>query len=456
MNRFTGLLLATIMLTSLSFGDAFGRGFGGFRGGGIGGGERFGGGFGGGERFGGGFGGGVRSGGGFAGDRFGGGFGGERFGGERRSSDSGQVTRGDRFGGDAGGRFSNGGFRDNGGMPRRQNHQSDSGQRSSGDRWSNRGGSDGMGNGNVYGMAQSELNKFLGMPTDAGLSSMTSTRVRAGRVEGQRGDVDATRVTAGRVEGSRGDVDATRVTAGRVEGPRGNSAAFVSGTHIGYVSPSVRNAQAIAVRNAYYGPNLFTRGWYRNHPNAWAAAGVAAAAWTAATWSGVSNWLDCDSQPQDYDYGSTVIYQGNTVYVEGQPAGTPDQYYSGASSLADSGATQPSDQSKWMALGVFALVQGTQTDPTMIFQLAVNHQGIIKGNFINTMTNSSLPVHGAVDKKTQRVAWTVGDNKTTVFDTGLYNLTKDQAPALVHFGKNRTQEWLLVRLKNQNQQQNDS
>lgn len=423
MNRLTGLLFATIMVISLSFGDAFARGFGGFRGAG------FGGGFGGGERFGGGFG----------GDRFGGGFGGQRFGGEDRSFNSGQFTRGDRFGGDAGGRFSDGGFRDDGGMSRRQNYQSESGQRFSGDRSSNRGGAEGARNGNVYGMAQSELNKFLGMPTDAGLSSMTSTRVRTGRVEGRGGDVDA-----------------TRVTAGRVEGPRGGSAAFVSGTHVGYVSPGVRNAQAVAVRNAFFAPNLFTRGWYRDHPSAWAAAGVAAAAWTAATWSGVSDWLDCDPEPQDYDYGSTVIYQGNTVYVEGRPAGTPDQYYSEAGSLADSGAAQPSDESKWMTLGVFALVQGTQTDPTMIFQLAVNHRGIIKGNFFNTMTNSSLPVHGAVDKKTQRVAWTVGDNKSTIFDTGLYNLTKDQAPALVHFGKNRTQEWLLVRLKNRNQQQNDS
>ncbi len=297
-------------------------------------------------------------------------------------------------------------------------------------------------------MAQSELNKFLGMPTDAGLSSMTSTRARAG--------FEGTGVKAGRVEGQRGDVDATRVTAGRVEGPRGGSAAFMSGTHVGYVAPSVRNAQGWAVRNAYYGHNLFTPAWYRRHPNAWAAAGVAAAAWTAATWSGVSDWLGCDSTPEDYDYGSTVIYQGDTVYVEGQPVGSSDQYYNEASSLADTGTAQPSDRSKWMALGVFAMVQGTQTDPTMIFQLAFNRQGIIKGTYFNKMTGSTLPVHGAVDKKTQRVAWTVGDNKSTVFDTGLYNLTKDQAPALVHFGKDRTQEWLLVRLKDKDKQQNDS
>ena len=83
----------------------------------------------------------------------------------------------------------------------------------------------------------------------------------------------------------------------------------------------------------------------------------------------------------------------------------------------------------------------------MIFQLAVNHQGIVRGNFYNTVTDTTLPVHGAVDKKTQRVSWTMGDNKSTVIDTGLANLTKDEGPALMHIGKDRTQEWLLVRLK---------
>ena len=160
--------------------------------------------------------------------------------------------------------------------------------------------------------------------------------------------------------------------------------------------------------------------------------------------------------PEDYDYGSTVTYQGNTVYVEGQPVGSPAQYYDQASSLAVSGAGKQDDQSQWMSLGVFALVQGTQTDPTMIFQLAVSRQGIIRGTCFNNLMNTTLPVHGAVDKKTQRVAWTVGDNKKTVFDTGLYNLTKDQAPALVHYGKGRTQEWLLVRLKNKDQESDDS
>jgi hypothetical protein len=56
-------------------------------------------------------------------------------------------------------------------------------------------------------------------------------------------------------------------------------------------------------------------------------------------------------------------------------------------------------------------------------------------------------VHGSVDKQTQRAAWTIGDNQDNVIETGIYKLTKDEAPALVHFGKDRTVQWLLVRIK---------
>jgi hypothetical protein len=80
-------------------------------------------------------------------------------------------------------------------------------------------------------------------------------------------------------------------------------------------------------------------------------------------------------------------------------------------------------------------------------QLAVNKAGAVGGNYWDTVSGTSVPIHGAVDKKTQRLAWTVGDNKDTVGETGIYNLTKDEAPALIHLGKDKTQQWTLVRLK---------
>ena len=100
-----------------------------------------------------------------------------------------------------------------------------------------------------------------------------------------------------------------------------------------------------------------------------------------------------------------------------------------------------------MPLGVFALVQKEQSEPHYVMQLAVNKSGTLGGNYSDLVSGTTLPIQGAVDKKTQRVAWTVGNNKNTVGETGLYNLTQDEAPALIHIGKDKTQQWLLVRLK---------
>ena len=63
------------------------------------------------------------------------------------------------------------------------------------------------------------------------------------------------------------------------------------------------------------------------------------------------------------------------------------------------------------------------------------------------LSDTTLPVYGSVDKKTQRAAWTVGDRKDTTYEAGLANLTKSETTMLVHFGKDRTQQWTLVRVE---------
>ena len=45
------------------------------------------------------------------------------------------------------------------------------------------------------------------------------------------------------------------------------------------------------------------------------------------------------------------------------------------------------------------------------------------------------------------MAWTIGKAKDRVFDAGLYNLTKEQTPVLVHLGADRTEQMFLVRMK---------
>jgi hypothetical protein len=176
--------------------------------------------------------------------------------------------------------------------------------------------------------------------------------------------------------------------------------------------------------------------------------------WGAATWGGLCGWFgDWGwSDPCYYDYGDggNVVYQDDGVYVNGQNVGTPVEYAETAADLANAPAP-PADQTgaagDWMALGTFAVsTNKDDTDPTRLLQLAVNKEGIISGTMYNTATSKSLPVNGRVDKQTQRVAFHIGTNDNMVCETGIYNLTKEQAPLLVHFGPDRKEQYLLVRV----------
>lgn len=202
------------------------------------------------------------------------------------------------------------------------------------------------------------------------------------------------------------------------------------------------------VRNNFNHPGMYNAGWYGDHQGAWApTAWAAGSAWTPATWAAVAGHVGYgDNQPVSYNYGDNVTCISGNVVINGQPAGTAEEFSQQADEIAESGTNaeaSPSDQ--WMPLGVFALVRDENQHPQLIMQLAVNQQGIMRGNYTDEVTDSTLPVHGAVDRATQRAAWTVGDNKYSVMEAGLNNLTQGEAPALMH--KNgTTQRWLLVRL----------
>lgn len=215
------------------------------------------------------------------------------------------------------------------------------------------------------------------------------------------------------------------------------------------ISGSIAAARGAAVRNSFAGYGTFDHGWYGNHPGAWFAAGWGAStAWRAATWPAVGVWCGWgDAAPIVYDYGNNVTYVDNQVYYGDQPVATADQYYQQAAAISQSVPAPAATDTDWMPLGVFSLVQGDQSDTNTMFQLAVNKSGAIAGNYNNVLTGTTAPVHGAVDKKNQRAAWTVGTNTTTVYDVGMSSLTKDEAPILIHIGKDKTQQWLLVRLK---------
>ena len=152
-----------------------------------------------------------------------------------------------------------------------------------------------------------------------------------------------------------------------------------------------------------------------------------------------------------YDYGSSVTYQDGQVYYGDQPVATEEQYAEQAIEIAaaapaeaDPAAEQADD---WRPLGIFALVKGDEQVSNDIFQLALDADGVVRGNYYNAVADQVTPVSGSLDKKSQRVAWRIGDSKDVVYETGLYNLTQEESGVLVHFGTDRTEQYTLVRVE---------
>jgi hypothetical protein len=177
--------------------------------------------------------------------------------------------------------------------------------------------------------------------------------------------------------------------------------------------------------------------------------------WVPATAGIVSGFVTsaATSDPYYYDYGVTTVYQGDTVYVDGKPAGSTKAYTEKAVALANSVAETPppapakkEGSDEWLPMGVWALTQEEKGDAVMFVQISISKEGIISGAYKNTLTGGSEQVIGSVDRESQLAAWRIGKNGKTVIETGLFNLTRDVTSAAIHFDTGTTQTWLMVRL----------
>jgi len=214
------------------------------------------------------------------------------------------------------------------------------------------------------------------------------------------------------------------------------------------------------VRQNFNNYNAFTPNWYARYPGAWFAGGLAAGAvWRAASWGSSAGYVGypADTSPVYYDYGNNVTYQDGNVYYGDQLQGTEADYAQQAVQIADTGRqAQPPDDESWQPLGVYAMTKGDETSSNDIFQFAVSKDGVVRGNYYNALSDNTTPIYGSLDKKTQRLAWTIGDKKTPVFESGLYNLTQDQTTLLAHFGPDRTEQYNLFRIEQQQEDKSGS
>ena len=77
----------------------------------------------------------------------------------------------------------------------------------------------------------------------------------------------------------------------------------------------------------------------------------------------------------------------------------------------------------------------------------------IRGNYYDAVTDTTSPVYGSADKATRRAAWTVGDRKTPTYEAGIANLTKEESTMMVHYGKDRSQQYTLIRIEEPEKQE---
>jgi hypothetical protein len=241
-----------------------------------------------------------------------------------------------------------------------------------------------------------------------------------------------------------------------------------TGTQTNSPTSSHWNSQANAIRNHVNSGNCFHNHWWTGrHVIGWGFGGWYGGFgyqpwlgyqpwwywWGTPSWNSCVAWFPSYGWNQgcyyNYGQGGNVLYQDGQVVMNGQDVGTAADFAQSAAELAavDPAALKATPEDEWLPLGTFSMaVSENEVDPARVMQLAVNKEGLVSGTIHNRSSGNTYTVQGRVDKETQRVAFTIGNDSDTVLETGIYNLTQDQTPVLCHFGKTATQTYLLARL----------
>lgn len=180
--------------------------------------------------------------------------------------------------------------------------------------------------------------------------------------------------------------------------------------------------------------------------------------WSRPTFVDVTHWFTWRApvavwaEPIFYDFGpgGNVVFEGDRVVVNGEDVGSVEESAQSAAELATVPPPEDeaeADAAEWLPLGTFAVsTSELEGEPTRFIQLAVSREGIVTGTYFNSQTEIAQTVLGQVDPETQRVAMRLGEDEGLVAETGLYNLTLDEAPVLVHFAEGESEFFLLVRM----------
>lgn len=244
-----------------------------------------------------------------------------------------------------------------------------------------------------------------------------------------------TKPSPGRVDGAKSGLDKPKLDPrpdlghpGKLDGPPAGNV---------WSSPKSLtrnlNPQAVAAGVAVSAHPPFSPAWYAAHPNAWKAAHPHADVWVAATAVGLATWLAVPAVP---------------VAAVTTTAPASSEQIAAAEKVAQSGAAKVADTAEWMPLGVFALQQDGDKDPTRMIQLAVTQQGILRGAHYDLISGDAQDIQGAVDTKSLQAAFKIGTG-TAVFAAPLGEFTKPEAKLAANYADGETGTWKIVRIQNQ-------
>jgi hypothetical protein len=198
------------------------------------------------------------------------------------------------------------------------------------------------------------------------------------------------------------------------------------------------------------GHRPYTAGWYGNHGAGWGYGIPYAGWWGGAGFGAASTWLGMNaaSAPLAYNYpaGNNTVYTSDTGTT---PAGASNANapMTVANALAQRGAGDLAADANYLPLGVFTMAAEDEDDAEVMLHLAVTKDGKLRGSYYDLATQKEEPIQGAIDKQTQRVAFTVGSDNNEVFETSLASLTNSNGAVALHEADGQVDRWTIARLK---------
>ena len=190
----------------------------------------------------------------------------------------------------------------------------------------------------------------------------------------------------------------------------------------------------------------FTPAWYSEHPDAWQYTHPHADLWAVAGVAGLTNWLGypATATTTTAATSTTVAAASATTTAAGTEAAAAATATS-TDGNASSAAALPPDL-EWMPLGVYATGPKDAAQAHVYQQLAVSKQGELKGNYYDSITNTTQPVSGSIDRETRKASWKVGGKGGATFETTLDALMKTPSDVTMKSGS-ATHEWELVQVQ---------